>query len=81
MLIAGSVKRKSTDDTVKCHSNAIHFLFFMLLHAALIRVAESESVLESQQTPHILPSRVSWGGGVCCENFKENWPHYNGTAL
>ena len=35
-------------------------------------------ILESYQTPHISPSRL-WS--VCCEDFGENRPRYNGTAL
>ena len=36
-------------------------------------------ILESQQTPHSSTVRVYWG--VYCEDFGENWWHYNGTAL
>ena len=37
-------------------------------------------ILYSQKTPHTPPLRASYGC-VSCEDFRENWPHYNGTAL
>ena len=39
-------------------------------------ILEVLRILESQQTPHNSPS-----GGVYREDFGENWPRYNGTAL
>ena len=38
------------------------------------------NIIESQHTPHISPSRASYGVSVVTI-FEENWPRYNGTAL
>ena len=35
---------------------------------------------ESEQTPHISPSRASYEVPIE-KNLRENWPRYNGTAL
>ena len=45
-----------------------------------ITVVESESDIRiTTDTPNLAFTGELLG--VCCEDFGENWPHYNGTAL
>ena len=42
--------------------------------------AENESDLKHKaDTPYLAITGELWG--ICCEDIKENWLHYNGTAL
>ena len=58
--------------TVVCHYNAMQYN--IRLHT------ENESDFEhTKDTPYLTLMSELWG--VYCENFQENWPRYNGTAL
>ena len=47
--------------------------------AIIQKLHKLESVL-TNDTPFLALTGELWWG-VCCENFLENWPHHNGTAL
>ena len=55
--------------------------FVVILHMTLcLQWQKMNQILESQQTPHYL-AIIGELWGVYCEDFGENWPCYNGTAL
>ena len=60
------------ESTVECRYSAVQYN--MKLYTSLVRQGQNMNVsLNPQQTPQL------WG--VFCDDFGENRPHYNGTAL
>ena len=60
--------------TVECHHNAVQYN--MILHRS---THESEFAFITD-SPYLALMGELWGV-CCCEEFGENWPRYNGTAL
>ena len=56
--------------TVECRYNAVQFI--AIPHTALHR--EQQNMTQTWKS-----HRELWS--VCCEEYEENWPRYNGTAL
>ena len=51
-----------------------------MTYGTTITVAESESdIIITTVTPYLALSGELWG--IYCEDFGENWPHYNSTPL
>ena len=61
--------------TVECHYNMV--LCNMIFHTAL----ESLQTKVFTHKRHPIFYHKKWAMGVYCEDLRENWPHYNGTAL
>ena len=57
--------------TVECRYNMVQFIMTATEHKSDIKL--------TADTPYLTLTGELWG--VCHENFEENWPHYNGTAL
>ena len=54
-------------------------MYHYITHDTAITEAESESVIITSDTPYLPLKGELWG--AYCEDFGENWPRYNGTAL
>ena len=79
LTLMSSHAQCKTDCTVECRNNAVQLT--MILHTTLQWLWQNiNPISNSQKTPHTLPSRASYGV-FYYENFEENWPCYNGTAL
>ena len=45
----------------------------------MIMVEQKSNIKLAKYTPYLALTGELWG--VFCEDFKENWPRYNGTAM
>ena len=66
-------------NTVECRYNVVQF-YHDNIHVTGLTAAELKSNFElTTYTPYLALTGELWG--VCCEDFEENWPCYNATAL
>ena len=67
------------DDTVSHSYNVVQYI---KISYTLLRWQKQniDNILNSQKTPHILPSRASYEVSTV-SIVGENWPHYNDTTL
>ena len=71
----------SIQTTVRCSYNAVQYImiFYIVVYLLMQNINQN---LYSQKTPHMSPSRASYGVSlIFCTNFGGNWPRYNGPAL
>ena len=64
-------------NTLGCRYNEIQY--DMLLHTSLTEADYKLEFEHTKDTPYLALAGELWG--VFCEDFGENGPHYNGTAL
>ena len=65
--------------TVGCRYNRVQYHMIFHTSLQLLRQNINQECKSTKDIPYLVLTGELWG--VFCENFQENWPFYNGTAL